>query len=178
MNNKIRVLIVDDEDISRLIIRTMLADAADIEVVGEVASGEEAVAQAAIFQPDVILMDLVMPVMNGVEASRRVLAERREARIVAFTSLKPGEIVLRAARAGVRGCLQKPSSPEELARAVRSVHGGELVFSAELARGLLTAMKVADPGSRRDSLENTSEQPHHGPVPESITTPWSPAPDQ
>lgn len=144
MNKKIRVLIVDDDPVSRLVIRAMLEGAEDIDVAAEAASGEEAIAQAALFEPDVILMDLVMPVMNGVEASRRVLADRRGARIIAFTSLKAGDIVLGAARAGIRGCVQKPSSQDELVQVVRSVHGGELVFSPELARGLLAVIEGSE----------------------------------
>ncbi len=140
MTNKIQVLIVDDNPIIRLASRVMLDVTSDIEVVAEAVDGREAVAHAAQAEPDVILMDLMMPVMNGIEASRRVLAHRREVQIVAFTSLEVGDMVRSAVRAGVRGYLHKPASPEELQQAVRDVHGGELFLPDELVRELPSAL--------------------------------------
>ena len=134
MNKRIRVLIVEDNPVNRLMARAMLDTAPDIEVVAEAVNGLAAVARARVFEPDVILMDLLMPVMDGVEASKRILALQPRARIVALTSLEPTERVLAAVGVGVRGYVKKPASMEELLQAVRAIHKGELVFPAELAR--------------------------------------------
>ena len=128
MAQKIQVLVVDDNPVIRCASWAMLEASPDIEVVAEAVDGEEAVAHAAALEPDVILMDLMMPVLDGVEASRRILARRREARIVAFTSLGAVAMVADAIHAGVRGYIHKPASRAQLLRAVRSVHGGELFF--------------------------------------------------
>ena len=134
LNQRIRVLIVEDNPVNRLMARAMLDTAPDIVVVAEAVDGLAAVAKAEVFEPDVILMDLVMPVMGGVEASRRILARQQRTRIVALTSLEPSERVLAAVGVGVRGYVHKPPSLEQLLEAVRAVHKGELVFPTDLAR--------------------------------------------
>ncbi len=139
LGNRIKVLIVDDDPVNRMTVRMVLKAAAEVEVLGEAVDGQEAVAQAEILEPDVILMDLLMPVLDGVEASRRILARQRAARIIALTSLEADEKVLAAVRAGVYGYLHKSATRQEILQAVRDVHRGELVFPAVLTRKFLAA---------------------------------------
>ncbi len=120
MRHRIRVLIADDDPIVRITVRGAL-ETAGLEVVGEAVDGRQAVALAADLEPDVVLMDLMMPVMDGVEASRQILARHRGVRIVALTSLEADQRVLAAIRAGVRGYVHKSAAPAELAAAVRDV---------------------------------------------------------
>jgi NarL family two-component system response regulator LiaR len=110
---------------------------ADIEVVGEAEDGREAVANAETLRPDVILMDLVMPVMDGIEATRRVSARRPETRILVLTSFATDDKVFPAIKAGALGYLLKDSSPEELIAAVHQVHRGELSLHPAIARKVL-----------------------------------------
>ncbi len=125
---RIRVLVVEDNPVVQILVRAMLDSAMDVEVVAVVDDGRKAVAEAESLKPDVILMDLVMPVMDGIEASRRILSRQRRARILAFTSLRADSRVQAAIRAGVRGYLHKTASKQELLQAIREVHGGEQVF--------------------------------------------------
>ncbi len=136
MSHRIRVLISDDDPGVRVTIRVMLEDAG-FEIAGEAADGQEAVERTAELSPDVVLMDMMMPVMDGLEASRRILSRHRGARILALTSLEADEMVLAAVRAGVRGYVHKVAAPAEIAAAVREVHRGELIFPAALTRKFL-----------------------------------------
>ncbi len=138
MSQSIRVLVADDDPVIRVGVRAMLKSAG-VDVVGEATDGREAVTQARALAPDVILMDMMMPGMDGAEASREILAHHRSARIVALTSLEADERVLAAIRAGVQGYVHKTASQEELVRAVRDVHRGELVLPAALTHKFLVA---------------------------------------
>lgn len=133
----IRVLIADDHGIVRKGIRALLATEPDIEVVGEAADGLEAVEQEAKLEPDVILMDMVMPRLDGIEAIRRITARRPEARVLVLTSFAADEKVFPAVKAGAVGYLLKDSGPEELVQAIRQVHLGEPSLHPTIARKLL-----------------------------------------
>jgi two-component system, NarL family, response regulator LiaR len=134
----IRLLVVDDHGIVRKGICALLAQVADMQVVGEASDGETAVAQADALKPDVILMDLVMPKMDGVEAIRQILARQPEIRIIALTSFVADDKVFPAIKAGARGYLLKDSEPEELIATIRRVYAGEASLHPSIA------MKVLD----------------------------------
>jgi NarL family two-component system response regulator LiaR len=135
--NGISVLIVDDHAIVRKGIRALLATEPDIEVVGEAQDGQEAITQVERLAPDVVLMDLVMPVMDGLEATRHIAAHLPEAQIVVLTSFTGVDKILPAIKAGALGYILKDSGPEELVRAIRQVHKGDSSLHPAIARKLL-----------------------------------------
>ncbi len=134
---RIRVLVVDDHVIVRRGIRAVLEPEPDIELVGEAGTGATAIAQAQALQPDVILMDLLMPGMDGVEAIRRIKAQRPEVHILVLTTFAGEEMVLSAIKAGASGYQLKDSSPEALVEAIRAVQRGEASLHPAVARKLL-----------------------------------------
>ena len=134
---KIRVLVVDDHAIVRKGICALLATEQEIEVVGEAKEGQEAVGKTARLRPEVVLMDLVMPGMDGLEAIRRILADQPEVRILVLTSFAGDDKVFAAIRAGALGYLLKDSGPEELIQAIKQVHGGQSSLHPTIARRLL-----------------------------------------
>jgi DNA-binding NarL/FixJ family response regulator len=133
----IRVLIADDHPFYRQGVNTMLSVAADIEIAGEVASGDEAIAQTASLQPDVILMDLKMPGINGIEATRRILHTSPHIGVLVLTMFEADESVFAAMRVGARGYLLKDVGQEELVRAIKAVSRGEAIFSPAIAQRLI-----------------------------------------
>jgi NarL family two-component system response regulator LiaR len=136
----IRVLIVDDQTIVRKGIRALLAEVEQIEVVGEAGDGQEAVSQARALQPDVILMDLVMPRVDGIEATRQI-ARDQAARILVLTSFAGDDKVFPAIKAGALGYLLKDSEPEDLLRGIEQVHRGEPSLHPTIARKVLQEMQ-------------------------------------
>ncbi len=160
---KLRLKLVDDQSLFREALRTLLALQPDFAIVAEAADGERAVALARAHQPDVILMDLRMPVMNGVEATRRVLAAVPATRVVVLTTFEEDEEIFEALRAGAVGYLLKACSAEKLCEAVRAAAKGTSVLEpsvaakmmAELNRlsareGRKVALPPADPLSERE----------------------------
>jgi DNA-binding NarL/FixJ family response regulator len=140
----IRVLVVDDHAVVREGLRTFLELQDGIEVTGEASDGEEAVEAAARLRPDVVLMDLVMPRLDGV-AAMRVLRERVPgARVIVLTSFLDDDKLLPALRAGAAGYLLKNAEPQELARAVRAAHAGEALLDPVVAARLVEALAVRD----------------------------------
>ena len=133
----IRVLLTDDHAIVRKGVRALLATERDIQVVGEACDGEQAVAQAESLCPDVILMDLVMPKLDGIEAIRRIMSKVPSTRILVLTSFAADEKVFPAIKAGALGYLLKDSGPEELVGAIRQVHRGEPSLEPSIARKVL-----------------------------------------
>jgi DNA-binding NarL/FixJ family response regulator len=134
---RVRVLLADDHAIVRSGVRALLVTEPDIEVVGEVGDGMEAVAQAMVLQPDVILMDLVMPRLSGIEATRQIASSLPETRILVLTSFAADEDVFPAIKAGALGYLLKDSGPEELVRAIRQVSRGEPSLEPSIARKMM-----------------------------------------
>ena len=120
----IRVLIADDHGVVREGLRAFLALQDDVEVVGEAADGEEAVSAVERLTPDVALVDLVMPRVDGIEAIRRIRAIRPETRVIVLTSFVDEDKMLPAVRAGASGYLLKDVQPQDLVGAIRTVHGG------------------------------------------------------
>jgi len=137
MTSPIRVLVVDDHAIVRKGIRALLATESDIQVVGEASDGAQAITNVLTLTPDVVLMDLVMPNVDGIEATRQIVAQRPETRILVLTSFAADDKVLPAIKAGALGYLLKDSSPEQLVQAIRLVHRGEASLDPSIARKLL-----------------------------------------
>jgi NarL family two-component system response regulator LiaR len=133
----IRVLVVDDHPVVRKGIGAMLAGEIDIRIVGEATNGKQAVEQARDLHPDVILMDLVMPEMDGIEAIRLISARDPEVRILVMTSFAADDKVFPSIKAGAIGYLLKDADPEDLAYVIRRVHRGELCLSPMIAQRVI-----------------------------------------
>jgi DNA-binding NarL/FixJ family response regulator len=133
----IRVLLVDDQQLVRTGFRMILADDEGIEVVGEAANGNEALAAAAELRPDVVVMDIRMPVMDGVEATRRLVAGEHQPRVLVLTTFDADEHVVEALRAGASGFLLKDVPPDEFVRALRIIASGEALIAPSVTRRLL-----------------------------------------
>ena len=140
----IRVLITDDHGVVRQGLRMFLSLDPDIQVVGEAANGQEAVAMARELQPDVVLMDLLMPVMDGLQATRAIRTEMPEVEILALTSVLEGASITRAIRAGAIGYLLKDTDAEELHRALRGAAEGRVQLAPEAAERLMREVKAPE----------------------------------
>jgi len=134
-----KVLLVDDEAMVRTGFRMVLDAQPDIEVVGEVTDGDEAVDAVRAFRPEVVLMDIRMRRMNGVDATRSILAENDPPRVVVLTTFDHDEYIYEALRAGASGFLLKEASPEDLTAAVRLVAAGEAVLQPSVTRKVVEA---------------------------------------
>jgi NarL family two-component system response regulator LiaR len=153
----IRVLIADDHAIVREGLRTLIGSEPGIELVGEASDGAEAVSKARALRPDVVLMDLVMPRKDGLEAIREIKEENPEIRILVLTSFAEEDKVFPAIKTGAQGYLLKDSSPEELLKAIYDVHSGEAPLHPTIALKLIRELKqpsdlppVKDPLSERE----------------------------
>lgn len=152
-NNIIHVMVADDHAIVRKEICALLATEPDIEVVGEAQDGQEAISVAQRVQPEVILMDLVMPGLDGLEATRHISARQPEARILVLTSFAGDDKIFPAIKAGAMGYLLKDSGPDELVQAIRQVYRGESSLHPSIARRLLRELsEPSRPGPMPDSL--------------------------
>lgn len=144
MSEPIRILLVDDQRLMREGLRTLLEMESDLEVIGEAGDGQEAVHTYAELKPDVVLMDIRMPIMNGVEATARLCQGWPEANIIILTTFDDDEYLFEGLRAGAKGYLLKDVSGEELATAVRAVAGGSALLGSSVAQRVLS--QVAGPG--------------------------------
>ncbi len=133
----IRVLLVDDDALVRSGLRMMLAGAAQIEVVGEAEDGRAALAAVDRHRPDLVLMDIRMPVVDGIEATRLLRAQPSPPAVLVLTTFDADELVLRALRAGAAGFLLKDTPPAEIVRAIEHVHAGEGTLSPGVTRKLI-----------------------------------------
>ncbi len=133
----LRILLVDDHPLVRNGLRALLASVPDMTVVGEASNGEEAIAQAAELQPDIILMDLHMPGLNGIEATRRIVQAHPHIGILVLTMLEDDASVFAAMRAGARGYLLKGADQVDVLRAIGVAAHGEAIFSPPIARRLM-----------------------------------------
>ncbi len=133
----IHILIADDHPLFRDGLRALLESVPDMQVIGEAATGDEVITQANTLQPDVILMDLKMPGLNGIEATRRILRTSPHMRILVITMFEDDDSVFAAIRAGARGYLLKGAVQEETLRAIRAVAHGEAIFGPAVAERLV-----------------------------------------
>lgn len=146
MSRPIRVFVVDDHPIVRRGIRDLLETEPDFLVVGEAVNGQEAVAGAAATAPDVVLMDLVMPALDGIEATRQIKARQPEVKILVLTSFATDDKVFPAIKAGALGYLIKDTGPDDLLQAIRQVDRGEPTLHPTIAQKLL--LEIAQPAER------------------------------
>ncbi|MFC3454722.1 response regulator [Amycolatopsis speibonae] len=148
----ITIMLVDDHPVVREGLRGMLEAEPDLSVIGEAGSGDEAVALSRIKQPDVILMDLRMPGLDGVGATRKILADRPSQRVVVLTTYETDADILRAVEAGASGYLLKDASRTELAGAIRAASRGETVLAPSVAGKLVNRVRnpTASPLSARE----------------------------
>lgn len=147
----IRVVVADDQPLVRAGFRMLLADEPDIEVVGEAATGAEAVTLVARHRPELVLMDIRMPVLDGLEATRRIIAADPTARVLVLTTFDLDEYVFEALRAGASGFVLKDEPPEQLLAAIRIVAGGEALLSPTVTRRV---------------IQRFAQRPHRTPPPQ------------
>ena len=148
----IRVLLVDDDALVRSGLRMMLAGAPQIEVVGEADDGRGVLAAVDKHHPDVVLMDIRMPLVDGIEATALLRAQPSPPEVIVLTTFDADELVLRALRAGAAGFLLKDTPPPEIVRAIEHVHAGEGTLSPAVTRRLIAL--VADGGGRREAARD------------------------
>ncbi|MEK9524271.1 response regulator [Streptomyces sp. NPDC087908] len=155
----IRVVLADDQNLVRAGFRSILSDEEDLEVVGEAGDGEQAIALARALRPDVVLMDIRMPVLDGLEATRRITADERleGVRVVILTTFDADDHVYGALRAGASGFLVKDTEPMELLHAVRVVARGDALIAPAVTRRLIAefagrADRQPDPSPRLNAL--------------------------
>jgi DNA-binding NarL/FixJ family response regulator len=141
----IRVLVADDQELLRAGLRMVLKPQADIELVGEAADGEQAVALARSVKPDVAVMDIRMPGIDGTEAPRRLLADAAPPRVLVLTTFGEDEYVYEALRAGASGFLLKDAPPEELVTAIRAVARGDALLGPAVTRRVIEAFVRSRP---------------------------------
>jgi DNA-binding NarL/FixJ family response regulator len=149
MSRPIRIVIADDHPLFRAGLRALLESISDTEVVGEAATGEEAVDVALALVPDVVVMDINMPGLNGIDATRRIVDESEDVKVLVMTMHDDDEAVFAAIRAGARGYQLKGAAQDETLRAIRSVANGEAIFGPGIADRLqrfLAATPTLDPG--------------------------------
>ncbi|GGR52301.1 DNA-binding response regulator [Nocardioides luteus] len=156
--------IVDDDPLVRSALGLMLGGQADIEVVGEATDGQEALSLVRTSTPDVVLMDIRMPRVNGLDATRRVLADARPPRVIVLTTFGADEYVVDALAAGADGFLLKDTPPPEIVAAIRAVSAGEPILSPKATRTLITRLRAEPTGDRAAAagrrLEALTEREH------------------
>jgi NarL family two-component system response regulator LiaR len=156
MSDKIRVMIADDHAVVRQGLTTFLELQDDIQIVAQASDGEEAARAAARTKPDVALMDLVMPRVDGIEAIAQIAASSPKTRVLVLTSFADDERIFAAIRAGAAGYLMKDVSPQDLAKAVRMVHAGEPILHPSIARRLMD--EVGRPADTMPPGEHLTER--------------------
>src|SRR5258706_12821740 len=154
----LRILIADDHPLFRKGMRTLLTATADTEVIGEATTGQEVIELAATLQPDVILMDLQMPGVNGIEATRQILQTSPHIRILVITLFEDDASVFSALRAGARGYVLKDAKEEEMLRAIRSVGSGEAIFSPAIATRLIDFFAAPRPDASKEIFPTLTER--------------------
>jgi DNA-binding NarL/FixJ family response regulator len=152
VESTIRVLIADDHAVFRWGLRTLLGSEGDMEVVGEATTGIEVLERATELRPDVILMDIQMPQVNGIEATRRILEANPHVGVVVLTMFEDDESVFSAMRAGARGYVLKGAPPSEILKVVRAVGDGEAHFGPEIAKRLMDFFSAPKPASPEEAF--------------------------
>ena len=158
MERTIRVLIADDHAVYRWGLRTLLGSEPDLEVIGEAATGKEIVERAAELRPDIILMDIQMPGMNGIEATRRIIEANQEIGVIILTMYEDDDSVFSAMRAGARGYVLKGAHPSEILKVLRAVADGEAYFGPEIAKRLMNFFSAPKPASPEEAFPELSSR--------------------
>ena len=158
MTERIRVLIADDHPLFRDGLRVLLESAGDVEVLGEATTGEEAVALALDLRPDVVLMDINMPGVNGIEATRRIIQAEPAAQVLMLTMLEDDDSVFAALRAGARGYLLKGARRDEALRALRAVANGEAIFGPGIAQRMTQYFAMRRPPSAASPFPDLTDR--------------------
>ena len=157
MLKRIKVLICDDHPLFRVGVKTILSSQPEIEVVGEAADGKEAVQKAIRLRPDIVLMDIAMPVMKGFEAARRIRKVRPDIRVLILTVYDDEDLVARCLDAGVAGYVLKDTPPLQLVYAIQTVHNGQRYMSPRVLTGVVRQY-VAKPGEFKSGYESLSDR--------------------
>lgn len=157
-NEPLRVLIADDHPLFRNGMRALLDADPDTEVAGEATTGDEAVTLAATLQPDVILMDIQMPGVSGIEATRQILHTSPHIRILVVTMFEDDQSVFTAMRAGARGYILKGARPEEMLRAIQAVGSGGAIFSPSIATRMLDFFSGLQPAAFPHALPELTDR--------------------
>lgn len=156
MGDKIRVIVADDHAVVRKGIRDYLAGEPDIEVVAEASDGAEVLAQVDALHPDVVILDIQMPNVSGIEATSRIKTQYPNVRVLILTSFDNDPYIFALLKAGISGYLLKTAGPDELIRAVRTVHRGQSVLGPEVAQrvveGLVSGRLITTEAGTRESL--------------------------
>jgi DNA-binding NarL/FixJ family response regulator len=156
--DRIRILIADDHPVFRFGLRALLQAEPTTEVVGEATTGEAVITQAASLDPDIILMDINMPGINGIEATRRILATNPHISILILTMFDDDDSVFAAMRAGARGYLLKGAEGEETIRAIHALSSGEAIFSPSIARRLMQYFGAPRPTAPPQTFPELTER--------------------
>jgi DNA-binding NarL/FixJ family response regulator len=147
--DRVRVLVVDDDDLMRAGLRSVLASDETIEVVGEATDGRAAIGSVRALQPEVVLMDIRMPELDGISATREVLAISPETKVVVLTTFEDDDYVFGALSAGASGFLLKRTRPEELIAAIHTIAAGDSLLSPSVTRTVIDRMAAAPPPDSR-----------------------------
>ena len=158
MPDTLRILVAEDHPLFRKGMISLLASVSEFEVVGEAATGGEAVARATQLQPDVVLMDLQMPEVHGIEATRRILQESPNIRILVVTLFEDDDSVFMALRAGARGYVLKDADEEEMVLSIRAVGKGEAIFSPAIATRVLAYFASPQPAARPEIFPTLTDR--------------------
>lgn len=158
MSHKIRVLLCDDHSVVRMGLKAFLGTLADIEVVGEAANGQEAIEKTEALAPDVVLMDLLMTGMDGVEATRRIKVIQPNTQVIVLTSYHADEHIFPAIRAGALSYLLKDADPDALADAIRRAYRGEAVLNPRVASRLVKEISGGDIHTHANPFQELTER--------------------
>lgn len=154
----IQILIADDHQLFRDGLKALLLSAPDTQIAGEATSGKEAISLAAELQPDVILMDLQMPGVNGIEATRQIIQANPQIKILMVTMFEDDHSVFAAMRAGAQGYVLKGAKHEEMLRAIRAVSSGEAIFSPDIAARMMTFFANMRPSQPSQAFPELSDR--------------------
>lgn len=154
----LRILVADDHPLFRNGMRSLLNAEPGFQVVGEAVNGEEAVRMAAELAPDVILMDVQMPGLNGLDATRKIVQANPEIKVLVVTMFEDDHTVFSALKAGARGYMLKGASPDDVLRAIRSVASGDAIFGPEVAVRLLDFFTTLRPAALPNPLPDLTER--------------------